>query len=167
MYSLLCVNRLQHKIHVLYNQRSKWSLLAFLGNECKRNIYWWICNGYRHSYGGFSMKSQKSHNRQGVGMNLYMHPFDFSEKWKFIVTPLLGEGGKNVMGVWGWSKGMCLYICFHIKAYLVANWIWSNFRKVKIHRNPLLGGGGGVKNVIKGVGCARLCAWKKSKSKHI
>ena len=86
-------------------------------------------------------------------MNLYMHPFDFSEKWKFIVTPLLGEGGKNVMGVWGWSQGMCLYICFHIKAYLVANWIWSNFRKVKIHRNPLLGGRGGQK-CYKG---CRLC----------
>ena len=75
-------------------------------------------------------------------MRVDVHPLDFSEKWKFIVTPCSRKLGKNVMGGYGWSQGICLYICFHIKAYLPAHWIWSIFRKVKIHKYPLFGGRG-------------------------
>ena len=37
------------------------------------------------------------------------------------LPPFWGKWGKNVMGEWGGSQGICLHISIHIKAYLVTN----------------------------------------------
>ena len=77
----------------LLHYRGKWSFVAVLGIECIRNMYYWIWNKYRHNIWKFYNVTENFHYRQGVVLMVYRHPSDFSEKWKFIVTPLLWEGG--------------------------------------------------------------------------
>ena len=77
----------------LFHYKGKWSFVAVLGIECIRNMYYWIWNRYWHKIWKFYNVTEKFHYRQGVVLMVYRHPSDFSEKWKFIVTPLLWEGG--------------------------------------------------------------------------